>query len=189
MTDDNNDQRLLAAAAQWRYTGRDRPAFAQEPAAGQESVWDYPRPPRIAADPREVVVSFEGEPVARTRRALRVLETASPPTFYLPEADIVMAALQAAAGASYCEWKGRAAYWTVLSLRVTGRALPRVAWSYPQPESGFEALRGHIAFYPAPLQCFVDGERVRPQPGRFYAGWVTAEIVGPFKGEAGSEGW
>ncbi len=170
----------------WRFTGRDRPGFALTPGPGQESVWDYPRPPRIVPDTREVVVACAGREIARTRRALRLQETASPPTFYLPEADIDMACLDSAEGLSYCEWKGRAVYW---SVRFGDHHLPRVAWSYPAPEGGYEALRGHVAFYPGPLDCRVDGQRVRPQPGRFYAGWVTDEVVGPFKGEAGSEGW
>jgi uncharacterized protein (DUF427 family) len=170
----------------WRYTGHDRPGFAQAPGPGQESVWDYPRPPRIVPDAREVVVALDGHEIARTRRALRLQETASPPTFYLPEIDIAMASLDSADGSSFCEWKGRAVYW---SVRFGGHHLPRVAWSYPTPEAGYQALRGHIAFYPGPLECRVEGQRVRPQPGRFYAGWVTDEVVGPFKGEAGSEGW
>jgi uncharacterized protein (DUF427 family) len=117
---------------------------------------------------------------------LRVLETASPPTFYLPEDDIALRFVEEAEGASWCEWKGRAAYW---SVRVGAERLARAAWSYPVPEAGFEALRGHIAFYPSALDCRIDGQRVRPQPGRFYAGWVSDEVVGPFKGEPGSEGW
>lgn len=170
----------------WRYTGHERPAFAPAPGPGQESVWDYPRPPRIAPDLREVVIRFSGQEIARTRCALRVLETASPPTFYLPEVDIDMRFVEEAEGATWCEWKGRAAYW---SLRVGGERLARVAWSYPVPEAGFELLRGHLAFYPGPLDCRIDGQRVRAQPGRFYAGWVSDEVTGPFKGEAGSEGW
>jgi uncharacterized protein (DUF427 family) len=170
----------------WRYTGRDRPPFATPPGPGQESVWDYPRPPRVQADAREVVIVFAGTEVARSRRALRVLETASPPTFYLPAADLRPGCLVPHAGHSYCEWKGRASYW---SLAVGDRSLPRAAWSYPQPAPGFEALLDHVGFYPAGLACTVGDVPVQPQPGRYYAGWVTPEIVGPFKGEPGSEGW
>jgi uncharacterized protein (DUF427 family) len=170
----------------WRYTGRDRPPFATTPAPDQESVWDYPRPPRIERDGREVTVAADGIEIARTTRALRVLETASPPTFYLPRNDVKVALLQAAEGSSCCEWKGRAAYW---SVRTADRLLPGVAWSYPEPLPGFEALRDHIAFYPAPLDCRVNGQRVLPQPGRFYAGWITPEVVGPFKGGPASAGW
>ncbi len=170
----------------WRYTGHDRPTFAITPGAGQESVWDYPRPPRIAPDPRDVLITLGGQQIARSRRALRVLETASPPTFYLPRADIAPDCLEPAAGASHCEWKGRAAYGTVVAA---GRRLERVAWWYPEPAPAFDALRGHVAFYPGLLDCSVDGQRVLPQPGRFYAGWVTAEVLGPFKGGPGTEGW
>ena len=170
----------------WRYTGDDRPPFAVAPRAGEESVWDYPRPPRIAADAREVRVCAGSVEVARTRRALRVCETASPPTFYLPRSDVNPAYMQPASGASLCEWKGAAQY---LSVSVPGQQFERVAWFYAEPLVAFDALRGYIGFYPAPLACFVDGLRVQPQPGRFYAGWVTPEIVGPFKGAPGSEGW
>jgi uncharacterized protein (DUF427 family) len=119
--------------------------------------------------------------LADTRRALRVLETASPPTFYLPRADVRAEVLVAASGASWCEWKGRARYWSI-------GAAP-IAWSYDAPLPGFEALRDHVGFYPGRIACFVAGERVAPQPGGFYAGWVTREIVGPWKGEPGTEGW
>lgn len=163
-----------------------RPSFAIPPGPGQESVWDYPRPPRIVADQREVIVRAGDMLVARTRRAVRVLETASPPTFYLSVDDIVPGVLVAAAGSSYCEWKGQARYW---SVRTGDRLLERVGWSYPDPSPGFEALARCVAFYAGPLECSVDGERVRPQPGRFYGGWITDEIVGPFKGEPGTLGW
>lgn len=149
-------------------------------------MWDYPRPPRLAVDEREVVVKCGPLVVATTRRAIRVLETASPPTFYLPWSDVVPGLLEAAVGTSWCEWKGEARYWT---LAVAGRRLERVAWSYPAPQSGFAAIREHVAFYASRLDCFVAGEPVRPQPGAFYGGWITAEVVGPFKGEPGTSGW
>lgn len=170
----------------WRYTGRDRPPFATPPGPGQESVWDYPRPPRVEPDAREVVIVFAGVEVARSRRALRVLETASPPTFYVPLADLRPGCLIPGQGHSYCEYKGRASYWT---LKVGARSLPSAAWSYPDPAPDYEVLIDHVGFYPAGLVCTVGGAPVRPQPGRYYAGWVTPEIVGPFKGEPGSEGW
>jgi uncharacterized protein (DUF427 family) len=170
----------------WHYIGRGRPPFAHPVGPGQESVWDYPRPPRVELDRREVIVAADGIELARTSRALRVLETASPPTFYVPRADIRDGVLEPAEGSSHCEWKGRAVYW---SVRTPRRLLARVAWSYPEPHPPFDALRDHVGFYPAPLECFVGGERVRPQPGRFYAGWITDEVVGPFKGEPGTEGW
>ena len=164
---------------------RVRPAFAIPPGPGQESVWDYPRPPVVRPDPREVVVSAGGVEIARTTRAVRVLETASPPTFYIPPGD-VRHPLEPAPGATWCEWKGQARYWTVVA---GDDRLERVAWSYPSPAAPFESLRDYIAFYPARLACSVDGIRVEPQPGRFYGGWITPEVVGPFKGEPGTEGW
>jgi len=165
----------------WQWDGRARPAFRIEPAEGQESVWDYPRPPRIVRDDRHVLVRSGDVVLADTHAALRVLETASPPTFYLPLTDICVDELRAAPGASWCEWKGRARYWSVGSAAV--------AWSYDDPLPGFEALLGHVGFYPGRVACFVDGVRVIAQPGGFYAGWVTPEIVGPWKGAAGTEGW
>ncbi len=181
MTSFNLDPRPL-----WRYHGQERPPFAISPGPGQESVWDYPRPPRLVADAREVLVMAHGELIARTRRAFRVLETASPPTFYLPPDDVQRERMVPATGASMCEWKGRARYLTVLA--GTAR-LDRVAWSYADPLPGFEALAGYLAFYPSRLECFVDGTRVLPQPGGFYAGWVTPDVIGPFKGGPGTHGW
>ncbi|RYF33442.1 MAG: DUF427 domain-containing protein [Comamonadaceae bacterium] len=178
--------RVARARAMWRWVGDEHPPFAIAPRPGQESVWDYPRPPRLAPDPREVIVRFGDVEIARTRHALRVLETASPPTFYLPVRDIRMEHLVPADGSSHCEWKGDAGYWSVVA---NGQRLDRVAWSYPEPFDEFAGLRDHIAFYPQPLDCRVDGVHVLPQPGRFYAGWITPELVGPFKGEAGSQGW
>ncbi len=174
------------ARSGWRWVGSERPAFALEPGPGQESVWDYPRPPRMEPDPAEVVVRSGKNEVARTRRAVRVLETASPPTYYLPPADVRTDLLVAAPGASLCEWKGEARYW---SVDLPGRRLEGVAWSYPDPFPGFEAIGGWISFFPGRIECLVGGEVVRPQPGTFYGGWVTSGIVGPFKGEPGSSGW
>lgn len=185
-TREPSSDRLARARALWRFVGDERPAFALQPGPGQESVWDYPRPPRLMPDSREVVVRFGGIEIARSGRALRLLETASPPTFYLPPADVRTELLERADGSSHCEWKGEAGYWSVV---MEGRRLDAVAWSYDAPHAEYRDLLGHIAFYPQPLDCRVDGERVRPQPGRFYAGWITSELVGPFKGEPGSGGW
>jgi uncharacterized protein (DUF427 family) len=176
----------LAAREHWRWRGAERPPFAQTPGPGQVSVWDHPRPPRIAADTREVVIRWGTLEVARTRRALCVLETAHPPSYYLPWDDVARHLLQPAPGGSYCEWKGPAHYW---SLVEGPRRLDAVAWSYPHPLAGAEALAECVAFYPAALDCRVDGAAVRPQPGGFYGGWITPELTGPFKGEPGSEGW
>ncbi|MEJ8845171.1 DUF427 domain-containing protein [Variovorax rhizosphaerae] len=186
MTSASDDDRRAFARSLWRYVGDVRPPFAVTPEAGQESVWDYPRPPRIAPDAREVTVRLGDIEIAHTRRALRVLETASPPTWYLPRSYVQVALLQPAAGQSHCEWKGEARY---LSVVTSQRRADAAAWWYPAPLPGFEGLEDHIAFYPQHLECRVDGLRVLPQPGRFYAGWITPELVGPFKGEPGSEGW
>jgi uncharacterized protein (DUF427 family) len=177
---------LAAARAQWHWDGRERPPFAVTPTPGQTSVWDFPRPPRIEAEPREVIILWGATEVARTRRALRVVETAHPPSFYLPWADVARHLLQPAAGASFCEWKGPARYW---SLVDGPRHLPQVAWSYPQPLAGADALADCVAFYPRDLHCLVGGQAVQPQPGGFYGGWVTPELVGPFKGGPGTSGW
>ncbi len=159
----------------------------QTPGPGQESVWDYPRPPRVEPTSKLIRVVFNDVVIAETRRALRVLETSHPPVYYLPPADICMAYLTPAGRSTYCEFKGAARYWT---LRVGDRAAENVAWSYPDPAPGFEAIRDHLAFYAAPMDaCTVDGERVTPQPGGFYGGWITSDIVGPFKGEPGTLGW
>lgn len=178
----------------WRHRGQARPPFAIVPGAGQESVWDYPRPPVLVADPRLVEVrlgavggELGGErEIASTRRALRVLETASPPTFYLPRADVRMELLVPTPRRSFCEWKGQASYFDAGS---GPDAIPAAAWSYEDPTAAFAAIRGHIAFYPGRLACYIDGERVRAQAGGFYGGWITGEIVGPFKGEPGTGGW
>ncbi|MGF1661578.1 MAG: DUF427 domain-containing protein [Kineosporiaceae bacterium] len=157
------------------------------PGPGQESVWDYPRPPRLVADDRLVVVSFGGV-IAETRSALRVLETSHPPTWYLPRDAFVAGSLRPAAGSSWCEFKGRAAYEDVVA--GDGRVAGRAAWHYPDPSPGFEALAGHLALYAGAVdEVTVAGVAVEPQPGGFYGGWVTPDVVGPFKGGPGSSGW
>jgi uncharacterized protein (DUF427 family) len=171
----------------WQYNGRERPPTADLPTPGQESVWDYPRPPRCVQDQRHVVVRAGEKVIAGTRRAVRVLETASPPTFYLPPQDIDMALLVPTSGLSICEWKGAASYWAV--VLADGTRLEAVGWSYSHPKPGFAAISDWLSFYPARLCCEVNGERVRPQPGGFYGGWLTNEIAGPVKGEPGTAHW
>ncbi len=178
--------RARRASSGWKHYGQERPPFAKRPRQDQESVWDYPRPPRIEKDRRHIIVRSGRTIIAETDSALRVLETASPPTFYLPPESVLPGRLESGSGLSLCEWKGQAVYWDVV---LDGRRLAKVAWSYCDPFPGFETLRDYVSFYPAPVECFVGDERVRPQPGRFYGGWVTSEIVGPLKGESGSEGW
>ena len=159
----------------------------ERPGPGQESVWDYPRPPRVERSAAEVVVVLGGVEVCRTTRALRVLETSHPPTWYLPREDWSPGALQPATGSSFCEFKGSAGY-----LDVVGgdRTEERAGWTYPDPSPGYEVLRDAVAVYPGRTdRCTVDGEVVRPQEGGFYGGWVTDDVVGPFKGAPGTRGW
>jgi uncharacterized protein (DUF427 family) len=154
---------------------------------GQESVWSYPRPAVAEPIARHVKIVHRGRVVAETRRAVRTLETSHPPSYYLPRADIAPGVLRPSQRRSLCEWKGQAIYFDVV---VGDEVLPDVAWSYPQPTPAFEALRDHVAFYAWPFDgCFVDGERVTPQPGRFYGGWITPDVVGPFKGAPGTQFW
>ena len=160
---------------------------AHRPGPGQESVWDYPRPPALERTSRRIRVRVGGKWLVDSTNAWRVLETSHPPVYYVPRQDVAMGLLEPAEGASFCEWKGRAVYWDAV---VEGQRRPRVAWSYPEPTPGFEPIRDHLAFYlPALDEGWVDGERARPQPGNFYGGWVTPDLAGPFKGEAGSAGW
>jgi uncharacterized protein (DUF427 family) len=170
----------------WEHTGKKRPPFAETPGPGQESVWDYPRPPKLLADKRRVVVRSGDLIIADSVEAYRVLETAGPPTFYIPPKDVRVELLKPFPGASVCEWKGAAKYWGLKTSAPSGDA---VSWSYPMAQSPSELISGCFSFYPGRVECFVDGERVRPQPGFFYGGWVTDEIVGPWKGEPGTESW
>lgn len=154
---------------------------------GQESVWDYPRPPRFERGSRHVQVFFAGNCIADSTRAVRVLETSHPPVFYFPWDDIQPGALQVVEATSFCEFKGVAHYFDV---SAAGQSVQRAAWSYPAPSPAAQSIRYHVAFYPRLMdRCLVDGEQASAQPGRFYAGWVTGEVVGPFKGERGSHGW
>jgi len=168
----------------WNHTGQQRPDFADEPSAGQESVWDYPRPPALV--PCEVLVQVNAGslPIAQSTRAMRVLETASPPTVYIPPDDIHMDRLKRADGLSICEWKGAAEYWALAT--TTGEP---VGWSYPRPQPAFAELGGWLCFYPGRIDCYLGGEKVRAQEGGFYGGWVTNNIAGPWKGQPGTGGW
>jgi len=158
-----------------------------EPGPGQESVWDYPRPPRLEDSPKHIQIIFNGVIVADTRRAKRVLETSHPPVYYIPPDDIKMEYLTSSPRSSWCEWKGQAAYY---SISVGDKRVENAAWYYPRPAAGFGSLKGYVAFYPGLMDgCYVDGERVQAQAGDFYGGWLTSDIVGPFKGEPGTMGW
>src|SRR3954454_10412133 len=154
----------------------------------EESVWDYPRPPAMVACERRVRIRHGDVVVADSERAVRVLETASPPTIYIPAADVRTELLEKAPEMhTVCEWKGQASYFHLGG--EAGRA-EHAAWTYREPKQAFAELRDHYAFYAGRVdESFLDEERVTPQGGRFYGGWVTAEIVGPYKGEPGTEGW
>jgi len=153
-----------------------------------ESVWDYPRPPRLEATGKRLVVEFGGRVIADTTRGHRVLETSHPPTYYVPRADVAPDVLERVAGRrSFCEWKGVATYWTV---RVGGRVAEAAAWSYEDPTAGFADIAGCVSFYASRMDaCHVDGEPVQAQAGDFYGGWITSDVVGPFKGGPGTAGW
>ena len=168
----------------WNHRGKTRPEFAAEPGPGQESVWDYPRPPVAEACARLVEVK-DGETVlASTRSSYRVKETASPPTYYLRPGDVRSELLVPVAGTSICEWKGAASYFA-----LARNPDEPIAWVYPRPRARFDRIRDYFAFYPGRIACYVDGERVEAQPGRFYGGWITSDVVGPFKGEPGTGHW
>ena len=159
----------------------------EKPGPGQESVWDYPRPPRLEPFTSRVTVELGGEVIASTDRGWRVLETSHPPTYYLPRDAFVAGALRDAPGQSWCEWKGQARYFDLVSGT---RVAPKAAWSYPEPTPGFEPITDAIAVMAGQVdRCTVDGETVVAQPGGFYGGWITSRVVGPFKGGPGSMGW
>lgn len=175
-------QWLQQARSHWKNTGAVRPSFATEPASHQESVWDYPRPPAVVDDSRTVEVQGALGEIATTQRSIRVLETSHPPAFYLP-GDAVSDTLVVVHGRSHCEWKGQAEY-----LAEPGSEQV-IGWRYPRPYPEFEQWAGWVSFYPDRVACFVDGVRVTGQAGGFYGGWITPDVVGPFKGDAGTSGW
>jgi uncharacterized protein (DUF427 family) len=158
-----------------------------KPGPGQESVWDYPRPPRTEPVMELVTVKFAGEIIAQTPGAIRVLETSHPPVYYIPPDDIRQSLLRSASGTSFCEFKGMASYVTIV---VEDKTSERAGWTYPDPTPDFQTIAGYIAFYAGRVdEAWVGSERVVPQPGDFYGGWVTSKITGPFKGAPGTVGW
>lgn len=158
-----------------------------EPGPGQESVWDYPRPPIVEETDKHIEVFFNDILIADSTDVKRVLETSSPPVYYIPRDDIEMKYFVPAEKRSLCEWKGAASYY---DIKVHDKTAPNAAWYYPNPTPRFESIKDHIAIYPQDMDaCFVDGEVARAQPGDFYGGWITSDIVGPFKGEPGTESW
>ena len=158
-----------------------------EPEPGQESVWDYPRPPCLESSTKKIQVVFNEIIIAESQSTYRVLETSHPPVYYIPPEDIEMEYLSKTERQSYCEWKGIANYYTIT---VGDRIEVNAAWFYPHPTTTFEPIKNYVAFYPSRMDaCFVDGEKVQSQPGDFYGGWITKDIVGPFKGGTGTWGW
>ncbi len=183
--DDNKDDRLQKARDGWSNRGSQRPPFAIEPKEGQRSVWDFPRPPVIERVGERVLAKYLDKTIVDTQHALAVLETASPPTYYIPQDDVEMDLLEQIPGkSSYCEWKGEASYWGLKENMNRP-----VAWSYANPFPEFEELKDYLAFYPQHLECFVGESRVTAQPGEFYAGWITPDLTGPFKGDGGTSHW
>lgn len=158
-----------------------------EPGPGQESVWDYPRPPRLEDCDKTIKVVCGGQIIATSNHSKRVLETSHPPVYYLPPEDVRLDFLVKSSKQTYCEWKGTACY---LDIVFEASRIDSAAWTYPSPTPRFASLQNHLAFYPHLMDaCFVNGERVFAQKGNFYGGWITSDIVGPFKGEPGSIGW
>lgn len=178
----------MTESTPYRFAGRvPRGLDPVVPGPGQESVWDYPRPPRVEPVEKRVRVVVGGETIADTTRALRVLETSHPPVYYIPREDVLASAITPAPGHTICEFKGKASYWTATG---GGRSVEGAAWSYEQPEAGFENLAGYLAFYVSKVdEAWVGDERATPQGGGFYGGWVTSGIVGPMKGDADTWGW
>lgn len=157
------------------------------PEPGQESVWDYPRPPRLEDTTKHIQIIFNEVVLADTYNAKRVLETSHPPVYYIPPSDIKIEHLIVTPHGSWCEWKGRADYYTVV---VGDKRVENAAWFYPDPVPDFASIKDYAAFYPHLMDaCYVNGEQVQPQPGDFYGGWITSDIVGPFKGSLGTWGW
>ena len=158
-----------------------------DPGPGRESVWNYPRPPALEPCSKHIQIIINGQTLADTTCSFRVLETSHPPVYYLPPKDIAMDRLKKMRSGSFCEWKGYASYYTYLS---EGIEITDLAWCYSRPNQSFEAIKDHLAFYPQKTECcYVDGEKVTPQEGNFYGGWITDDIVGPFKGGMGTLGW
>lgn len=158
-----------------------------EPGPGQESVWDYPRPPRLEPVAERLRVVFGGVVIADTTRGYRVLETSHPPVYYFPAEDVAAEHLRPASGSSLCEWKGAARYYDVVA---GDRISEDAAWAYPTPMPDFAPIAGALAFYAGRVdEAWVGDERATPQPGGFYGGWVTSRVVGPFKGGPGTMGW
>jgi uncharacterized protein (DUF427 family) len=157
------------------------------PARAPSQLRKSKQAPTAARRTRRVRIEFGGRVIADSTAALRILETSHPPTIYVPPGDVEAECFEPAAGSSYCEWKGLAAY---LDVVAGGRSEPAAAWTYREPVAAYAQLRDHIAVYPGRMDaCWLGDERVSAQEGDFYGGWITAEIAGPFKGAPGTRGW
>ena len=173
---------IRAMRSKWRYRGGSRPHFSVQPGPGQESVWDYPRPPEISLDSRCLDVSYDGRKIARSASTKKVVETAGAPTFYFASGDVDTDCLVSSNRTSVCEWKG-------LAVSVDLIAGPKdVGWRYIDTFPEFTEIGGFYAFYPGKLDCRIDGETALPQGGGYYGGWITSDLVGPFKGDPGTSG-
>jgi uncharacterized protein (DUF427 family) len=178
---------VLRERSKWEYDGRRRPAWADEPRSGEQSVWDFPRPPRIERESRLVRVVHGDVVLAESRSALRVLETAGAPTVYLPETDVDRSLLVPNETVSLCEWKGAARHFDV---RGPASSTAEAVWTYRDPYPEFARIRGWLAFHPARVDaCWLGETRVAAQPGGYYGGWVTPDLAGPIKGGPGSGSW
>jgi uncharacterized protein (DUF427 family) len=166
---------------------RERPANIEKIGPGQESVWDYPRPPIIEREDRRIRIEHDGCILVNSIGAYRVLETSSPPVYYMPLDDVQTQYLEPSEHTTLCEWKGIANFW---SIRVDDRYVENAAWSYPEPWTGYGDIQHYIGFNAHKVDaCFVGSHKVKPQPGKYYGGWITPEVVGPFKGIPGSKQW
>ena len=170
----------------WHFNGKKRPSFAIIPQNNQESVWDYPRPPMLRSDPRTVTILANNKKIIETTEAIKVMETASPPTFYLPKHTIEKSLLRPSGKTSFCEWKGEATYFDLI---LDDHVTRLICWSYENPKKHFSVIKGYLAFYPSLADCYINNEKVRSQVGGFYGGWITNEIVGPFKGDPETGSW
>lgn len=157
------------------------------PGPGQESVWDYPRPPRCQDCQKHIYILFNGIIIADTHASKRLVETSHPPVYYIPPQDVHQEYLRQSSRGSWCEWKGQAGYYSII---VNDKQANDAAWFYPNPAPAYNAIKDYVAFYPGLMDaCYIDDEKVEPQPGGFYGGWITKNIIGPFKGASGTWGW
>jgi uncharacterized protein (DUF427 family) len=155
---------------------------ANEKSQKRESVWDYPRPPKVEKTSKKIQVIFQEVTIAETVRAKRVLQTGQAPVYYIPQEDVKMEYVISTPKSSTCEFKGKAVYY---DIKVGSKTVAAAGWSYPEPTQGYEEIKDHIAFYPRLMDaCYVDGERVTPEPGEYFGGWITSDILGPFEGQS-----